>query len=228
MPSKLKRHTLEEIKEGPALHAMEKIKRLRASIGRHGGDSVRDVRALRDGDDEAPRPAKVLVADPPWPFRDRLPGPGRGAVKHYNLLDMEALKAFSLPLVASDAWLFLWRVASMQREALDVAEAWGFTPKTELVWKKITKTGKRWFGMGHYLRAEHEVCLVCVRGQVKPALRNVRTMFEAPAGRHSAKPDAFYEIVEKLVPGGPYVELFARRQRPGWACLGDEAQGEGT
>ncbi len=120
--------------------------------------------------------------------------------------------------------LFLWRVASQVEEAYRVVRAWGFVPKTEIVWVKKTSTGKRWFGMGRVVRAEHEVCVVAKRGRPEVLVKNIRSTFEAPAGRHSEKPEAFYTgIVEKLY-AGPYVELFARRQRPGWTCLGNEAR----
>jgi N6-adenosine-specific RNA methylase IME4 len=169
---------------------------------------------------------KVLVADPPWRLADQLPGNGRGAGKHYDLLSFAEIEAFSLPLLAEDAMLFLWRLASAGEEAYKVMRAWGFTPKTELIWKKLTPTGKRWFGMGRYLRAEHETCLVGIKGrpgQIREEMLSwsIRSVFEAPAGRHSAKPDAFYSLVESIHPG-PYVELFARRTRPGWTCLGNE------
>ena len=39
---------------------------------------------------------------------------------------------------------------------------------------------------------------------------------------HSAKPDAFIDIVEQVSPG-PYLEMFARRQRLGWDTWGNEA-----
>lgn len=38
---------------------------------------------------------------------------------------------------------------------------------------------------------------------------------------HSRKPDELYEIIEKCSPG-PYLELFARCQRPGWDQWGNE------
>lgn len=41
-------------------------------------------------------------------------------------------------------------------------------------------------------------------------------------GPHSAKPEAFLDIVEQVSPG-PYLELFARRQRLGWDTWGKEA-----
>jgi N6-adenosine-specific RNA methylase IME4 len=170
-------------------------------------------------------PFTVVVADPPWHFADKLPGLSRGAARHYPTMTTEAICRFPLPPLADDCLLFLWRVASIQQAALDVARVWGFTVKTELVWLKKTCNGNRWFGMGRTLRAEHEICLVASRG--RPALLNHATRstfvtgFSAPVRQHSEKPEIFYQIVEELC-GGPRLELFARRQRPGWTCVGDE------
>lgn len=169
------------------------------------------------------RPFACVVADPPWAFGDKLPGPGRGAVKHYPVLSARAIMDFALPPIADDAYLFLWRVASQVEEAYRVCRAWGFVPKTEIVWVKRTATGKRWFGMGRTVRAEHEVAIVGTRGRPATRSKSIRSTFEAPVPErgHSAKPEAFSELVEALVPG-PRLELFARRQRPGWTCLGNE------
>jgi N6-adenosine-specific RNA methylase IME4 len=176
----------------------------------------------------AVKPYSVLTADPPWPFDDKLPGPKRGAEKHYGVLSIDDIKRFPLPPLRDDAVLLLWRVASMQQEALDVMKAWGFALKSEIVWIKLTKHGKRHFGMGHYVRAGHEVALIGVRGHPKVTDHSIRSVFEAPMPldengrpRHSAKPEEFYDLVEKLH-GGPYAELFARRHRPGWACFGNQ------
>ena len=43
-----------------------------------------------------------------------------------------------------------------------------------------------------------------------------------PRGRHSEKPEAFLDLVEQVSPG-PYLELFARRNRLGWDTWGNEA-----
>ena len=45
--------------------------------------------------------------------------------------------------------------------------------------------------------------------------------FAWPRKRHSAKPEAFYDIVESMSPG-PYLDVFARRLRMGWDCWGNE------
>jgi N6-adenosine-specific RNA methylase IME4 len=171
-------------------------------------------------------PFRVVVADPPWLFGDGLPGKNRGAAKNYpcmSLGEICAFEDFHRQPIADDAVLFLWRVSSMVPEAYDVVSCWLFEPKTELVWEKLTVSGKDHFGMGHYLRASHETCIVATRGRVKPLVRNVRSRFAAPVGRHSEKPEEFFKIVESLSPG-PYLELFSRRARPGWTCLGNEVE----
>jgi N6-adenosine-specific RNA methylase IME4 len=165
---------------------------------------------------------RALVADPAWPFEDALPGPGRGAAKHYDLMTLEQIKAFPMPdFDPAGAFLFLWRVASMQQEALDVMAAWGFTLKAELVWVKLTQQDKLAFGMGRTVRNAHEVCLIGTRGRPQPLVRNMRSVFMAPLGRHSQKPDEFYDIVRALV-AEPRVELFARQVQPGFYAHGLE------
>lgn len=166
---------------------------------------------------------RVLVADPPWSFGDKLPGASRGAEKNYSVLGIADIERFPLPSLAADALLFLWRVASQPEEAMRVVRAWGFVPKSELVWLKKTPGGKTHFGMGRYVRASHEICVIASRGRGNSLIKSksVRSVFEAPTGAHSRKPDEFYRIVESLA-DGPYHELFARRTQPGWTCEGDE------
>lgn len=196
--------------------------------------------------------ASTLVADPPWRFGDRLPGASRGAEKNYSVLTTEDLCALRIPPVENDALLFLWRVSAMQQDALDVVRAWGFEPMSEIVWIKLTKgaaerrlrqpftipaglseaeavelvfehVASLQFGMGRYVRHSHETCLIAARGRGKDLIRHLtqRSVFFAPVGEHSEKPEKFFRIVEGLSKP-PFVELFARKKRPGWTCLGDE------
>ena len=191
-------------------------------------------------------PATVLLADPPWPFRDRLPGKGRGAEKHYTVLAVEAIARFPLPLLADDALLVLWRVAAMPDEALLVGRTWGFRPVSEMVWVK-TRLCKQhrdrrvqaadaglccpachsapFFGMGRTVRACHETALIAVRGRASRVVvdHGVRSVIHAPFRGHSVKPAEVHGAIERLCgPDAVRVELFARRHRPGWACYGDE------
>ena len=169
------------------------------------------------------RKFRVVVADPPWAFRDSLPGKAnwRGAAKHYPLMLTRDIGLMELPPIADDALLFLWRVSSMQREALMVCQMWGFEPYGEMVWQKLTVRGNPVMGMGRVTRNGHESVLIGRRG--RPVIRDhtVRSIFAAPVGRHSEKPELFFDMVQRLA-RGPYLELFARRQRDGWTCMGDE------
>lgn len=170
----------------------------------------------------------LLVADPPW-LTGTLPT-RTDSKKHYKLMTTREIMRLPLPELAPASLLVLWRLSCMPHDWMKVVDAWGFTPKTELVWRKLTKTGKPWFGMGYTLRGSHETAVVCTRGRFKIRCKNnIRTVFDAKVPYdeihkryvHSAKPDEFYAIVEQLA-GGPGVELFARKRRPGWIQFGDQ------
>jgi len=46
--------------------------------------------------------------------------------------------------------------------------------------------------------------------------------FQWPRGKHPVKPEAFLDLVERVSPG-PYLEMFARRNRLGWDTWGTES-----
>ena len=168
-------------------------------------------------------PFRCMAADPPWMHDDSLPGKTRGAAKNYSCLSFEEIRDFPIPPMMDDAYLFLWRVSSMVEEAYAVARAWGFDRvDSEIVWRKLTKNGLVQFGMGRAAtRQSHETCIIARRGSPSRRSGSVRSIFDAPIGRHSEKPKEFFSIVEELA-WGPYVELFARERRSGWVSLGDQ------
>jgi N6-adenosine-specific RNA methylase IME4 len=88
---------------------------------------------------------EVIVADPPWRFNDRgmrlAPDQRekRRRRKGYRTLPLEAIKAMPVEaIVARDALLFLWTTSAhlVDGSATAVARAWGFEPKTTIVWVK--------------------------------------------------------------------------------------------
>jgi N6-adenosine-specific RNA methylase IME4 len=120
--------------------------------------------------------------------------------------------------------LFMWWIASMPEEAVDLAEAWGFKIKTMtgFVWNKTTKTGKPHFGMGHWTRAGAECCLIATRGKISPVSHSVRSVVTAPVLKHSQKPTVVADRIVELCGDLPRIELFARDRKPGWDCWGNE------
>jgi len=176
---------------------------------------------------------RTIVADPPWPFHDVRSRPwaskggrrSRDTFFPYATQSLDWIKALPVPALAEDdAHLYLWVPSGFNRRGLGVAvvEAWGFTVVSEIVWDKIN------FGLGKFPRPQHEIVLTARRGKLPFQLRTAGSVqrWHAPRGRnggriHSAKPDGFYDLVMQASPG-PYLELFARRQRMGWDTWGDE------
>lgn len=173
------------------------------------------------------QPAQVVCVDPPWPFKDKLPGGGRGAIKHYQTLSIADLCTFPLPPIANDCLLAMWRVGAMVEEAYQIGRAWGFVPTGgEIVWVKTTRmpicsVEDVAMGMGRTVRNCHETAILFRRGKPKIQDLGVRSVIFGKRGRHSAKPESFYDLMERLC-AGPYVEMFARRRRAGWDCYGNE------
>ena len=69
---------------------------------------------------------------------------------------------------------------------------------------------------------EHDAEIMAAEAERKADNRCNTRWWQWPRAAHSAKPEAFQDVVESVSPG-PYLELFARRQRLGWATWGNEA-----
>ena len=74
---------------------------------------------------------------------------------------------------------------------------------------------------GYSTRKNVEICWLGRRGKPRRKSAGVRELIVAPVREHSRKPDEIYQRIEALC-AGPYLELWARQQWPGWICIGDE------
>jgi N6-adenosine-specific RNA methylase IME4 len=128
-------------------------------------------------------------------------------------------------LALSQSHLYLWTPNALLLEALTIMKAWGFIYKTNLVWYKVRKDGgPDGRGVGFYFRNVTELLLFGVKGRLRtlsPGRTQVNVVIERKQ-EHSWKPDSIYRIIEACSPG-PYLELFARRTKPGWTVWGEEA-----
>lgn len=175
----------------------------------------------------------TILADPPWRFSNRT---GKMAPEHRRLsryATMTNEQIMELPvaqLAAPQSHLYLWVPNALITAGLEVMKRWGFTYKTNLVWYKVRKDGgpdRR--GVGFYFRNVTELVLFGIRGRIRtgaPARRQPNIITTQKRG-HSRKPDELYHIIEACSPG-PYLELFARFQRPRWQQWGDEIEHNGT
>lgn len=173
---------------------------------------------------------RTLVVDVPWDYADKLrmgSGPAhRGAASQYACMSFADILALPVgDLAEADAHLYLWTTNAFMVEAHRLAEAWGFRQRTILTWVKGREEDGETIphiGMGHFYRNNTEHALFCVRGKLPPLRRDAPTAFTAPRTRHSAKPPAFFDLVESVSPPG-YCEIFGRGMaRLGWTALGNE------
>ncbi|NOY36456.1 MAG: S-adenosylmethionine-binding protein [Chlorobi bacterium] len=172
----------------------------------------------------------TILADPPWQFQNRT---GKMAPEHkrlsrYPTLALSEIKDIPVQNVLNEtAHLYLWIPNALLAEGLEVMKAWGFIYKTNIIWFKIRKDGgpdRR--GVGFYFRNVTEMILFGIRGKNARTLQPGRTQENIIIQRkreHSRKPDEQYNLIESCS-RGPYLEMFARGQRPGWFCWGNQTE----
>lgn len=184
---------------------------------------------------------RTIVCDPPWPVKDSGPRTlaaggrwdttgagtaGKRSIVPYARMSIDDIAALPVASLADPGGchLYLWAVNAYLTEAYAVARAWGFKPSTLPTWCKPPMG----LGLGGTYVNTTEFILFARRGCLPAQRRWDTTWFEWSrpyVGRggptHSAKPEAFTDLVEQVSPG-PYLECFARRQRLNWSTWGNE------
>jgi len=174
----------------------------------------------------------TMVVDPPWPYPNGFNGWGkRRALPYASMTTREIAELPLAKLVRREGYVFLWTTNQHLGAAFDVIEAWELTYRQTITWCKAEVGG---LGGMFGTNTEHVLIAQKIRrgtnahGARTRGVRVNRSWFEwtsrGPRGEHSSKPDEFYEVVERVAPG-PYVDVFARRKRRGWTCVGDAIDG---
>lgn len=181
---------------------------------------------------------RTIVADPPWPYGNAKRGAiiktvkkdgsiAKGVHVHdsYDTMDMPKLLALQPP-AARNAHLYLWTTNAFMVEAHEVVRAWGFIPKTIITWVKVKADGTPSMKTGYYFRGATEHVLFAVRGSLPLLTQEGHpTAILSPRLPHSVKPECFYRMVEECSPTAR-LEMFARRERDGWFCWGNEVESD--
>jgi|TARA_Y100000296_G_C5156354_1_gene249289 N6-adenosine-specific RNA methylase IME4 len=154
---------------------------------------------------------KTLVIDPPWDYEwlsiAGRAAPGYATMTHENLQDLD-VGAWA----EDNCHLYLWTTNNFMTRAVDLMSHWGFQHKTVLTWVKPR------MGLGSYFRNQTEHVLFGMMGDNSTRIDNITTVFEAPLGEHSEKPDIFYDIVKRA--SYPSIgEAFQRKKRKGFRDL---------
>lgn len=165
----------------------------------------------------------TIMIDPPWDWGDEGDKDQLGRARpDYSTMSIDELLALPVPDLADvDCHMYMWITNRSLPKGFALLEKWGFRYITAITWVKPH------FGMGNYFRGQSEHVLFGVKGSQPLQRKDVGTVFQAPRGPsgHSSKPPEFYGLVESCSPG-PYLEMFSRSQRAGWATWGENGHAE--
>ena len=187
---------------------------------------------------------KTILADPPW----KLCTGGQKSLAvhtHYPVQTKDQIiktmtEWLSQHEIADEAHLYLWTINSYSAgnsrgilDAVDVCNALGFRPVTNIVWTKphsnptpygqrateLCLFGARWRKGKHrevmYKGTENPECVA------NPGLVRSTDWFTAERREHSRKPDNFYDFIMHRSKG-PYLELYSRTTHPEWDVVGNQ------
>jgi mRNA (2'-O-methyladenosine-N6-)-methyltransferase len=191
----------------------------------------------------------VIMMDPPWQLSSSQPS--RGVAIGYSSLSDDLISRIPIKTLQVEGFLFIWVINAKYGLALKLFEKWGYSLIDEIAWVKRTVTGKIAKGHGFYLQHSKETCLVGFKGNFDTFLRkkhslenqnmlNEESKSQSLLGQNfkgfandvifserrgqSQKPNEIYDIIEKIVPKGYYLEIFGRRNnlRSNWVTIGNE------
>jgi len=179
----------------------------------------------------------VIVVDCPWNFNDalKMSDTKRSAQSNYNTMTMEELQKLPINQIAdpNGCVLALWCPASLFKCGLEIMEAWEFEHKQIYTWVKSKKKLPKdvqleqilSFGMGRLFRGCSEHALIGINStKIYRNLQNrsQRSVSFASNLGHSSKPATLQNSLDLMYPLANKIELFARQERAGWTCLGNQ------
>ena len=170
----------------------------------------------------------IIYADPPWKQSKggkksvRANSSGKPLDYHTCTLDEieEHLKQ-AVSHTAENSVMFLWTIDKYLLEAQRIAESLGYKLHARMIWNKVTG-----IPAAFTIRFGHEYLLYMYKGKLPPVANDERgkihSVFTEKVKRHSQKPQKAYEIIERLYPNTNRLEMYARNERDGWDCWGNE------
>jgi N6-adenosine-specific RNA methylase IME4 len=229
--------------------AGELSRRARAALAKYR----RDCRIEQIASGTANLPDKkyaVIYCDIPRRFNawSAETGLERSPDNHYPTMTFDELLRIPVrDLAAEDCVLFFWSTSASLLDDLEIIAEWGFAPlrprdefgrlrcdaqgsSLQPVGEGSYRSHQVWVkdrvGTGYWFRNQHELLLVCVRGDVPAPLFGSQdaSIVTAPVTKHSEKPLRFRGMIDRHYPNVPKIELFCRGQpAPGWGAYGNEA-----
>lgn len=181
--------------------------------------------------------ASIIAIDCPWEYPQRNNPHTKFGKGMHGYPGMTREEIIALPvkdIAAPDCALFFWVVPTQIKRnyiplqiMFECFEAWEFRLATKaFCWVKLSKSGRILKRPGHYTASNTEDCYIAIRGKMPVVVKMLEQPILTTPQAHSAKPGKALERMRLMYPHGHAVELFARSAREGWACLGNEIDGQ--
>ncbi len=171
---------------------------------------------------------QIVYVDPPWKQakggKKRVRPLSSGGKLDYPVLSLNEIGQLlenTKNLCESNHILFLWATEKYLFEAEQIAKGVGYKLHARMIWNKVTG-----IPAAFTIRYGHDYLLYMYHGKLLPVATEergkVHSVFTEQVKKHSKKPEKSYEIIERLYPDMPKLELFARHKRVGWSAWGNE------
>lgn len=170
----------------------------------------------------------IIYTDPPWKQAKggkRKCRPNQGKDFDYPTLSMQEIKdihAEALKLCNKTHNIFMWTIDKYLHETEQMMKELGYELHARIIWDK-----ENGIAPAFTIRYSHEYLLwFYKKGHILMPCENMRgkytTVLREPSTKHSKKPECAYKMIENLFPDSNKLEMFARNERDGWDCWGDE------
>lgn len=174
----------------------------------------------------------LIYTDPPWDQRKggykKCRPLSSGRALDYPVMPLNEIIQFHdrilSQVVKKKHNVFMWVIDKYLIAAEQFMRNLGYTRHARIIWNKGNGTAPAFtvrftceYLLWFYKKGNIVMPVPETRGKYPNYLK------ETPQ-RHSQKPECAYQMLEDMFRGTEKIELFARRQREGWDCWGNEVE----
>lgn len=138
-------------------------------------------------------------------------------------MDLDEIKEYQRRINnLADGNIFMWTIDKFLFEAEQMMTELGWKLHARMIWDKVTG-----IPAAYTVRYAHEYLLWFYRkGHLLQMAESEKgkwsTVFREKVRKHSQKPEIAYQMIEKMFPDVPKLEVYARNTRQGWDSYGNE------
>ena len=172
---------------------------------------------------------EIIYTDPPWAqtkgnLRKCRPNQNKSLdYKTMSLDDIKELHRIFLENHTEDIHnVFMWTIDKFLPQTEEFMKQLGYELHARMIWDK-----ENGIAPAFTVRFSHEYLLWFYKKgkMLKPSVETrgkYTTVLREPSTKHSKKPECAYKMLEDMFPNASKIELFARNERDGWDCFGNE------